>query len=66
MTPVDKKIECFDVFKLKPQNDIFYAMSHGVNRATLKGGKIDNRVNFLNKLIKKIGGIKPKTSLDQE
>ena len=58
MTPVDKNIECFDVFKLKPQNDIFYAMSHGVNRATLKGGKIDNRVNFLNKLIKKIGGIK--------
>ena len=58
MTPVDKNIECFDVFKLKPQNDIFYAMSHGVNRATLKEGKIDNRVNFLDKLIKKIDGIK--------
>ena len=27
-------------------------MSHGVNRATLKRGKIDNRINFLNKLIK--------------
>ena len=58
MTPVDKNIECFDAFKLKPQNDIFYAMSHGVNRATLKEGKIDSRVNFLNKLIKKIDGIK--------
>ena len=58
MTPVDKNIECFDVFKLKPQNDIFYAMSHGVNRATLKEGKTDNRVNFLNKLIQKIDGIK--------
>ena len=58
MTPVDKNIECFDVFKLKPQNDIFYAMSHGVNRATLKEGKIDNRVIFLEKLIKKIDGIK--------
>ena len=58
MTPVDKNIECFDVFKLKPQNDVFYAMSHGVNRATLKEGKTDNRVNFLNKLIKKIEGIK--------
>ncbi len=58
MTPVDKNIECFDVFKLKPQNDIFYAMSHGVNRATLKEGKIDNRVIFLKKLIKKIDGIK--------
>ena len=31
MTPVDKNIECFDVFKLKPENDVFYAMSHGVN-----------------------------------
>ena len=58
MTPVDKNIECFDVYKLNPHNDIFYAMSHGVNRAILKEGKIDNRVNFLNKLIKKINGIK--------
>ena len=29
-------------------------MSHGVNRATLKEGKNDDRINFLNKLIKKI------------
>ena len=58
MTPVDKNIECFDVFNLKPQNDLFYAMSHGVNRATLKDGKIDNRVNFLNKLVNQIKGIK--------
>ena len=58
MTPVDKNIECFDVYKLNPHNDVFYAMSHGVNRATLKEGKTDNRVNFLNKLIKKINGIK--------
>ena len=33
-------------------------MSHGVNRATLKEGKTDNRVIFLEKLIKKIEGIK--------
>ena len=33
-------------------------MSHGVNRAVLKKGKTDNRVIFLNKLIKKIRGIK--------
>ena len=58
MTPVDKNIECFDVYKLKPENDVFYAMSHGVNRATLKEGKTDNRVTFLEKLIKKIDGIK--------
>ncbi|MDA9156770.1 glycosyltransferase [Candidatus Pelagibacter sp.] len=58
MTPVDKNIECFDVYNLKPENDIFYAMSHGVNRATLKAGKIDNRVLFLRKLINKIKDIK--------
>ena len=58
MTPVDKNIECFDVYKLNPHNDVFYAMSHGVNRATLKEGKTDNRVNFLNKLINKSNGIK--------
>tara|TARA_B100000029_G_scaffold498473_1_gene567366 strand:- start:469 stop:1038 length:570 start_codon:yes stop_codon:yes gene_type:complete len=55
--PVDKNIECFDVFNLKPRKDIFYAMSHGVNRATLKKGKNDNRIFFLNSLIKKINGI---------
>ena len=58
ITPVDKNIECFDVFKLNPENDIFYAMSHGVNRAILKEGKIDSRVTFLEKLIKKIDEIK--------
>ena len=58
ITPVDKNIECFDVFKLNPENDIFYAMSHGVNRAILKEGKIDNRVTFLEKLINKIDEIK--------
>jgi len=55
--PVDQNIECFDVYKLNPLKDIFYAMSHGVNRATLKKGKIDSRINFLNKLIKKIDNI---------
>ena len=58
MTPVDKNIECFDVYKLNPANDVFYAMSHGVNRATLKEGKTDNRVNFLKTLINKSNGIK--------
>ena len=56
--PVDKNIECFNVFDLKPKMDLFYAMSHGVNRAILKKGKIDSRINFLNKLIKKINDIK--------
>ncbi len=58
MTPVDRNIECFDVYNLQPSNDVFYAMSHGVNRATLKIGKTDSRVIFLEKLIKKMNGIK--------
>ena len=57
MPPVDKGIECFNIYDLNPQNDLFYAISHGVNRATLKQGKIDNRIIFINKLIKKIRDI---------
>ena len=56
--PVDKNIECFDVFKLNPKKDLFYAMSHGVNRAVLREGIEDNRVEFLDKLVKKIPNIK--------
>ena len=56
--PVDKNIESFEVYKMKPKNDLFYAMSHGVNRATLKEGVEDERINFLNKLVKKIPDIK--------
>ena len=55
--PVDRNIECFDVYKLNPTKDFFYAMSHGVNRAKLKKGKTDSRINFLNNLIKKIDNI---------
>tara|TARA_B100000989_G_scaffold298446_1_gene287844 strand:+ start:1649 stop:3772 length:2124 start_codon:yes stop_codon:yes gene_type:complete len=56
--PVDKNIERYNVFKMRPKNDLFYAMSHGVNRATLKEGVEDTRINFLNGLIKKIPKIK--------
>ena len=56
--PVDKNIECFDTYKLNPLKDIFYAMSHGVNRANLKKGKIDSRLVFLNSLVKKMTSVK--------
>jgi glycosyltransferase involved in cell wall biosynthesis len=52
--PVDKNIECFDIYKSNPSKDLFYAMSHGVNRASLKSDKVDNRINFLNKLTEKL------------
>ena len=55
--PVDKNIECFDVSKKNPLKDLFYAMSHGVNRATLKRGKMDSRIHFLNSLIKRLENI---------
>ncbi len=55
--PVDKNIECFDVSKKQPLKDLFYAMSHGVNRATLKRGKSDSRIHFLNSLIKRLENI---------
>ena len=55
--PVDKNIECFDVYNMRPSNDLFYAMSHGVNRGILKKGIEDSRVKFLDRLIKKIPNI---------
>ena len=56
--PVDPNIECFEVYKLNPKKDLFYAMSHGVNRGSLKKGKKDQRIIFLNSLIKKLSNIK--------
>jgi len=55
--PVDQNIECFDVSKNNPLKDLFYAMSHGVNRATLKKGKNDSRIHFLNNLIRKLDNV---------
>jgi hypothetical protein len=43
---------------MNPKKDLFYAMSHGVNRAVLKDGVEDNRVKFLDNLVKKIPEIK--------
>jgi len=55
--PVDKNIETYNVYNMSPKKDLFYAMSHGVNRAILKRGKTDERVLFLNKLVKKLKNI---------
>ena len=56
--PVDKNIEKLNVYNENPSNDLFYAMSHGVNRGKLKAGKKDERIFFLKKLIKKIPNIR--------
>ena len=52
--PVDKSIENLKLFEIKnPRYDVFFAMSHGVNRGVLKSGKYDGREKFLNQLIVK-------------
>jgi len=51
--PVDKSFETLENYKNKFfNNDVFFAMSHGVHRGILKKGKYDERESFINKLIK--------------
>ena len=50
--PVDKSFENLNIYKNKNYKyDLFFALSHGVHRGTLKKGKIDNREFFIKKLI---------------
>ena len=50
--PVDVSFEKLENYKNKNfNNDVFFAMSHGVHRGVLKKGKFDQRENFINKLI---------------
>ena len=51
--PVDTSFEILKNYNNKYfNNDVFFAMSHGVHRGVLKKGKFDDRENFINKLIK--------------
>ena len=52
--PVDASIEKYDFYKhnLKTK-DLFFGISHGVNRGTLKKKHFDARINFINNLNKK-------------
>ncbi len=57
--PADESFENLNVYDNKNfNNDVFFAMSHGVHRGTLKRGKFDKREIFINKLIKKTPNIK--------
>jgi glycosyltransferase involved in cell wall biosynthesis len=50
--PVDKTFENLNIYKKKFfKYDLFFALSHGVHRGTLKPGKSDNREFLLKKLI---------------
>ena len=56
--PCDESFEILNNSKKNPKKDLFFAMSHGVDRGVLKGGKIDDREFFLKKLKMKIPNIK--------
>ena len=57
--PVDTSFETLKNFNKKTlNNDVFFAMSHGVHRGVLKKGKFDERENFITKLQDLIPNIK--------
>ena len=56
--PSDKAFETLKNYNNNCDNDLFFAMSHGVHRGVLKQGKYDNREKILNTLIKKNKKIK--------
>ena len=51
--PSDPSFEILKNYENNCQNDVFFAMSHGVHRGELKKGKFDKREIILNKVIKK-------------
>lgn len=57
--PVDESFENLNIYKKKFfKYDLFFALSHGVHRGTLKHGKTDNREFLLRELIKSNNEIK--------
>ena len=57
--PVDPSLDRYNNSNNKfLENDIFFAMSHGVHRGVLKKGKIDKREIIIKKLLKKLPNIK--------
>jgi len=56
--PADESFETLKNYEENPINDLFFAMSHGVHRGTLKKGKIDDRELLLNRLFNKNEKIK--------
>ena len=49
--PCDPSFEILKNYENNCENDVFFAMSHGVHRGLLKKGKSDDRENFISKLI---------------
>ena len=51
--PSDPSFEILKNYENDSEKDLFFAMSHGVHRGTLKKGKFDDREIFINKLMNK-------------
>jgi len=57
--PVDETFENLNIYKKKNfKHDLFFALSHGVHRGTLKPGKSDDREFLLRELIKINGEVR--------
>jgi len=56
--PSDKSMETLDNYKKDCSNDVFFALSHGVHRGTLKGRSSDDREKFIKNLMQKCTNIK--------
>ena len=56
--PSDKSFETLKNYENDCENDVFFAMSHGVHRGVLKQGKKDDREITLNTLVNKNKDIK--------
>ena len=55
--PCDESFEYLNNSNSNPKKDLFFAMSHGVHRGVLKGGKHDDREKFLNSLKKRLSDV---------
>ena len=56
--PSDSSFETLKNYNKNCNMDVFFALSHGVHRGTLKSGKYDDRALFVRKLIDKTKNVK--------
>ncbi len=56
--PSDLSFETLNNYENSCNVDVFFALSHGVHRGVLKMGKIDDRINFIQKLKEKTSDVK--------
>ena len=55
--PCDEALDNLKIYNMNPENDVFYAISHGVHRGILREGKLDERELFIKKLLRHCKGV---------